>query len=335
MTDITFVGAGALGQGMAALLARSGPVSLLARPATAAALQEAGVLRVRTPGGEITVPVGSGPGAVRVIDAMVEIDPAAAVVMTPKGHNLGVAIEALRQGWQPTTGYVLGLQNGVQKDRLLAEAFGDERVLGAATVLGARREDDGVVRVTSLGQTYLGEFDGSRSQRLAALTARFEDAELPVRADLDIARLLWTKCVNALGAFGVSCLTQLPSNVMMRSEQLAGLFLDLLAEAASVAAAEGHPVDDFPDLPIATYLADDRQARVRAITEAVRATSPTPPSYSSMAMDVIHARPTEVEAVFGDVVERARAHGLEVPRLTLVRDVVAGLDDVRELRSAG
>jgi len=332
MTDITFIGAGALGQGMAALLARSGRVSLLARPESAAALQAAGVLRVRVPDGELEVPVGAGAGAVRVNDAMAQIEPDAAVVMTPKGHNLGIAIEALQEAWQPTTGYVLGLQNGVQKDRLLGEAFGAERVLGAATVLGARREDDGVVRVTGLGQTYLGEFDGSRSERLATLAARFADAEVPCRDDLDIARLLWTKCVNALGAFGVSCLTQLPSSVMMRSEHLVGVFLDLLAEAATVATAEGHPVDDFPDLPIATYLADDRDHRIGVITEAVRAVSLAAPSYSSMAMDVINGRQTEVAAVFGDVLDRARSHGLEVPRLALVHAVVSGMDDVRELR---
>src|SRR5690606_27993023 len=156
-----------------------------------------------------------------------------AVVLTPKGHNLDVAIEALRTSWSPTTGYVLGLQNGVQKDRLLTEAFGADRVLGAATVLGARREADDVVRVTSFGQTYLGEFGGASSERLRELDARFNDAGAPCRSDLDISRLLWTKCVNALAVFGVSCLTQLPSSVMMRSEKLVGVFLDILTEAAS------------------------------------------------------------------------------------------------------
>lgn len=331
MTDVTLVGAGALGQGLAALLARNGEVSLLARRAPAQQLLAVGSLTVRLPEGETQVALGSGSGKIRVLTDPEEIDPQAAVVLTPKGHNLPQAIDQLAARWAPTTGYVLGLQNGVAKDRLLIEAFGAERVLGAATVLGARREPDGVIRVTSYGQTYLGELDGALTDRLRDLSRRFTDAGLPCRSDLDIRRLLWTKCVNALGVFGVTCLTQLPTNVVMRSEPLVQVFVEILAEGAEVAAAEGYPVGDFPDLSIASWLALPVDDAVRQVTDRARATELTSFAYSSMAMDVILGRPTEVAAVFGDVIARAERHGLAVPRLRLVHDLVTGMDGVREL----
>src|SRR5690606_35445673 len=87
VTDVTLVGAGALGQGLAALLARNGEVSLLARRAPAQQLLAVGSLTVRLPEGETQVALGSGSGKIRVLTDPEEIDPQAAVVLTPKGHN--------------------------------------------------------------------------------------------------------------------------------------------------------------------------------------------------------------------------------------------------------
>ena len=99
---------------------------------------------------------------------------------------------------------------------------------------------------------------------------------------------------------------------------------------AAVAQAEGRPVDDFPDLPIATYLATPRAELAASLAATVREawSAGAVPSYSSMAQDVNAGRPTESDAVFGDVVRRAHAHGIEVPRLELIASVVAGIDEL-------
>lgn len=330
MAGITLVGAGALGQAFATLLAPGGETTLFARSATAERMNGVGSLTVQVRGELVTTPIGDAAGAVRVTSDASAIDPDDAVVFVTKGHTLGEAIDTVSAGWTPRDGHVLGLQNGVMKDTVLGEAFGEDAVVGAATVLGARRLDDGTVAVTGLGQTYLGEFDGRRSARVDELARRWAAADLPVRDDLDIGRLLWTKCVNALGAFGIGVLGRLPANVLMQSEQYAGLFHDILREGAAVAAAEGRPVDDFPDLPIVTYLDTPRAELAATLSTRVREAwaAGAVPSYSSMAQDVNAGRPTESDAVFGDVVRRAHAHGIEVPRLELVASVVAGLDEL-------
>lgn len=323
---ITLVGAGALGQALAALLVRSGPTTLLARGRTLDELRAAGVLPVR--GGTVAEPVRLGPetgdGTVRLVHDAAALDPAETVVFATKGPALATAAEAVAATWRPAGGCVAGLQNGVVKDRVLGGIFGPDAVVGAATVLGAKRVGAEVV-ITGLGLTYLGEFGGSASERLTRLAARLDLAGVPYLVTGEIDRLLWTKCANALAAFGTSALTRLPSTAMMRRESAVRAFLDLLGEAAAVAAAAGSPVGDFPELPIATYLAGsaaDLLARVRATPE------PAEPSYSSMAADVIAARPTEVEPVFGPVLDRAAELGVPVPRLELVRRLVTTLDEV-------
>jgi ketopantoate reductase len=51
-----------------------------------------------------------------------------------------------------------------------------------------------------------------------------------------------------------------------------------------------------------------------------------------MAQDVAAGRPTEREAVFGDLLRRAEALGVRVPRIALVSDLIAGIDLRRDQR---
>jgi hypothetical protein len=44
-----------------------------------------------------------------------------------------------------------------------------------------------------------------------------------------------------------------------------------------------------------------------------------------MTQDLLAGRPLEVDEVFGDIVDRAQAAGIPVPRITLVRDLLRGL----------
>ncbi|MGN8552232.1 UNVERIFIED_CONTAM: 2-dehydropantoate 2-reductase [Microbacterium sp. SLM126] len=334
MTGITFVGAGALGTAFAAMLAPVCPVTLMAREQTAQRLNDQGMLSVRRLTETIVVPVGEERGSVRVVSSGAHVPRGDAVVFVTKGRQLGDVVSEVRRTWDRGEGFVLGLQNGVVKDDVLAAAFGRDAVLGAATVLGARRDDAGTVMVTGLGQTYLGEFDGAETERLRLLTEWWDAAGLPVRTDLPIAELLWTKCVNALGAFGVGCLTQLPSTTAMQSRAIVGLFLSILREGAAVAAAEGHPVADFPDLPIAEYVTAAPEVVIDRITGLVREAARRPgavPAYSSMAQDVLAGRATEVDSVFGDVVRRAQGLGVATPTLEVVLATVSGFDELVEL----
>ncbi len=74
----------------------------------------------------------------------------------------------------------------------------------------------------------------------------------------------------------------------------------VVAEAAAVAAAAGHPVP-----------AD----QVKGIEHTV--TAPGSAVTSSLSRDLIAGRPTEVDAVIGDLVDRAQALGLATPVLSL------------------
>jgi 2-dehydropantoate 2-reductase len=233
------------------------------------------------------------------------------------------------QSW-PTRGdpaaWTAGLQNGLLAGDLLAEIFGSQRVAGACTVLGARRADDGTV-LASLGRTYFGEFDGGRADRTEAAARAFNAAGLPCEATADIGSVLWAKMCNAVGVFGVSALTGLPTSQIMSTGPLLRAYRALIEETALVANAAGVTIADHPDLPMRSYLDQTPDAMVDRLTARPRPhDGGTPQDFSSMAQDLASGRPTEYEQIFGDLLRRAHDLGVQIPRVALVHDVVAGLD---------
>lgn len=324
------IGAGALGRAFAAVLGNvARPVTLLVRPSSLDTLLAEGALRVNGVV-RLTVPVApapAAPGTVGVTADPRQLSQSSGVVFTTKAHHLREAAIPLRDA-SPDAGYwVAGVQNGLAKDDLLAGVFGEDRVVAATTVFGARREADGSVTATGLGTTFLGEFTPGREQRAADLAAALREGGLPCELVADARAMTWAKALNAAGIFGLSALTRLPTSTFMREPAFIRLYLSLVEEAASVAEALGVAVVDLPDLPMATYLGTPRDEMVQRLAQRhASARRPPEPSWSSLGEDLRQGRTTEWDEVFGDLVRRAAAANVPVPRLTLVAGLLAGLD---------
>jgi 2-dehydropantoate 2-reductase len=319
------VGAGALGQSFAGLLAQAGEsVTLLSTPRTARQLREAGGIQLRG-GVTATVPVER---FALVSDAS-QLPHEAAAIFTTKGTDLEAAIEQVQHAANTRVAWTAGVQNGVLKDDLLARAFGAQRVVGAATIFGATREPEGTVRVFGRGRTYLGEHDGTISARVRAATTSLDAAGIPTEARSDIKSILWSKACNATGVFGVAVLARASNDRLFSNPDLMRAYLVLVRETAAVAAAYGVQVGNFASFPpIRSFVERDEQA----ILDEIRPAPPSeaPPNYASMTHDMLAGLPLEVDAVFGDIVQRAEQRGMSVPGLRLVRDLIRGVDPGRD-----
>jgi len=330
---LAIVGAGSLGQSFSGLLAANGQtVTVLATPGSATRLLAAGKIRLR---GIVAldVPVAPAPAAAGVVG--VTADPRdlprdTGLIFATKGHQLPVAIDEVRAVWparDDRTSWVAGIQNGLVKDDLLAAAFGPERLVGAVTILGGQREADGGVAMMSRGATYLGEMAGGSSPRVEAAVATLQAAGIPTEAAPDIRSVLWSKECNAVGVFGVSVLARTSSPGLGRSPHFVRAYLSLIREVGATAAAYGVRIGDYAGFSIKTYL-DKPDDEVLAIF-ASRVTAPRAgqtESYPSMMQDLLAGRPMEVDQIFADVVARAERVGVPVPRITLVRDLIRGID---------
>jgi 2-dehydropantoate 2-reductase len=324
------VGAGSLGQAFAGLLTRAGqPVTVLATPRAAGRLLDSGSIRLR---GVVQLALKVGGTGIRVTTSAADLPDDAAVLFTTKGYDLAAAIDHVRSAAGERVAWAGGVQNGIVKDDLLRAAFGAERVVGAVTILGAARQADGTVQVTSLGATYLGEFDGQLSARVTRTADALQAAGIPTEARQDISSVLWSKACNATGVFGVTVLARASSNRLFGDPHLFRAYLGLVRETAEVAAAYGVQVGNYTGFPtIRTFADGDEDALVAQVRPLA---NEGPPSYSSMVQDLLVGLPLEVDAVFGDIVERAERKQLPVPRLRLVRDLIRGVDPGQAVSSA-
>ena len=332
---LAIVGAGSLGQAFAGLLAKSGQtVTLLASSTTAARLFEAGRIRLR---GVVEMDVSVGPapapaGTVGVTDDPARLPSPAGLIFATKGHQLEAVVRSVRAVW-PGAGddssWVAGVQNGLVKDDVLRRAFGERRVVGAVTILGAGRQASGEVTVYSRGMTYLGEFPEGISDRVSEAVAILHEAEIPAEATAGIQSVLWSKECNAVGVFGVSVLTRMSASATMRIPDLIRAYLSLVRETAAVATAYGVRVGDYAGFSIRTYVErsdEETLARLLAPRPATTSAPAGPPIMPSMTQDLLAGRPMEADEVFADVVVRAEKAGVSVPRIELARDLICGLN---------
>ncbi|MER7540036.1 ketopantoate reductase family protein [Streptomyces sp. NPDC097704] len=299
---ILVVGAGATGGYFGALLARAGEdVTFLVRPARAAALRERG-LRVVGRDEEWTVEP-------RLVTADELRDPSGSsgssepydlVLMSVKSTGLDRAIEDVAPAVGPDTA-VIPLLNGLAHIDALNARFGAPAVLGGVAKVVTTLDDSGDIRrLAPLAHLAFGEQDGTVSARVERIRKVLEGAGIDAPVPADVLTAMWHKWVF-ITTFGA--LTSLMRGTVGDVYDAPGgpaLGPALLAEAAAVAEAAGHPVPE----------------KERAATLAV-VSAPGSPMVPSLYRDLAAGRPTEVEHLFGDLTSRARSLGVPTPLLDL------------------
>ncbi|MEF9886633.1 ketopantoate reductase family protein [Streptomyces sp. P9-A4] len=290
---ILVVGAGATGGYFGALLARAGQdVTFLVRPARAAVLRERGLRVVARDEEWALTP--------RLVTADALDAPYDVVLLSVKSIGLDGAIEDVAPAVGPDT-VVVPLLNGLAHLDALNARFGASAVLGGvAKVVTSLDEDGAIRRFAPLAHLALGEQDGTDSARVAAVRTTLGTAGIASPVPGHIVTAMWHKWVfiTTLGA-----VTSLMRGTVGDVYDVPGgpvLGPALLDEAAAVAAAAGHPLPEA-----------ERAATLAAVSASGS------PMVPSLYRDLTAGRPTEVEHLFGDLTDRARALGVATPLLDL------------------
>ena len=129
-------------------------------------------------------------------------------------------------------------------------------------------------------------------------------------------------------AAALSALTRLEYYKVCKEPGLAELFVELTAECAAVARAEGVEIADFQGFNPRTLTTLPRAEAVAALVargEALEATAMTAMRIS-LLQDVLRGRPTEVEETLGYVVRRGEAQGVAVPLTRFAYGVIRGVE---------
>ena len=299
--DVVVFGAGSLGSLVGGLLARTHEVTLVGRDPHVARVRADG-LRVSGAVDDHVRPDATTDGAALTADL---------AVVTVKSFDTAAAADALATG---SFDAVLSLQNGLTEETLAAELEPDARVLAGTATYGARLRDPGHVECTGCGRVVLGARDGGTDPWAERVGKAFRDAGVETLVAADMPRRRWEKLAVNAGINAVTALARVPNGAL--ADPPGGpLARDAARETARVARREG--VD----------LSDDRA------TEALRrVVDATAPNHSSMLQDVTDGGRTEVDAINGEVVSRARRHDLSVPVNRVLTDLVRTWERSRDLR---
>ena len=289
--EVLVYGAGALGSLVGGLLARAHDVTLVGRDPHMRRIRENG-LRIDGAVDAHVRPRGLTDGTHQSADL---------ALVTTKAYDTDVAARDLATGEYDI---VCSLQNGLTEERLLAAL--DPPVLAGAASYGARFVEPGRVQCTGIGEVVVGTLSGGASALATRVERAFDAAGVAVTAAEDMPRRRYEKLAVNAGINGPSALARVANG-----ETLAGPGGDVAREAAREVAAVARAVG-----------VDLRDSEAVAAVEGVA--RDTAANRSSMCEDVANGRRTEVDAIYGTVVERADEHGVAVPTCRMLASLIRG-----------
>ncbi len=291
---ILILGAGAVGGYVGArLLAAGADVFFLARGERLKNLNENGLV--------IRSPLGGFSGRPKVGSAPVSgFSPDVAVVAC-KAPALQGALQAIAPFIGRET-RVLPLLNGISHLDLVRDRFPRSSVLGGVTHGALTLSEDGAVdHLSPFFSMICGPISSQPDPIAEAFVAVLEKSGVDAQHSAIIVQNMWNKFVFLAAFAGITCLMRADVGTIMGTADGEELVLGLLEENLAVARAEGFE-------PNAAAMTSYRQV----LTE--RGSTLT----SSMLRDVLGGRRTEADHILGDMLRRARQHGLHTPLLKIV-----------------
>ncbi len=205
---------------------------------------------------------------------------------------------------------VLLIQNGIGIEDPLCAAFPDHEIYSAVAYIGVTRIEPWHLNHQGVHRLVFGRCDGQPpSPKAAVLAQAWNSVGVEARAVADIRyfrwkKLLWNTPFNPVSVIGGG----LNTRELTDGGEIEVLCADVMAEVAAVAAAEGVALE--PEL----------------LEETMAYTRSFPPYQTSMQVDFEAGRPMEVEPIVGNVLRRARARGVDTPKLQAIYALLGALN---------
>jgi 2-dehydropantoate 2-reductase len=305
---ITVYGAGAIGGYLAAELALAGEeVSIVARGPHLQAIRKSG-LRLFIEGGEKLA-------RVRATEDPAELGAQDYVILTLKAHSVTPVVEHMVALLGPQTPVVTA-QNGIlwwyfyglpgpwENERLpiadpggkIWDTLGPERAIGCVVYPSCEIVEPGVVRHIDGKRFMLGEPDGTKSERVTALSKILTSAGLKSPVRTRIRDDIWLKLWGNVSFNPVSAVTGATLEEMTGDPGTREVIRKMMSEAEGVARKLGV---DFP-VDVDTRIGWGAEVGAHK---------------TSMLQDLEKNRPMEIDALVASVVELGRLTSVPTPTI--------------------
>jgi 2-dehydropantoate 2-reductase len=287
---IAVVGAGGVGGGFGAALAKAGAdVTFIARGAHLVAMKSQG-LKIQGGRGEThLVPT-------KATENSAEIGPVDIVLFCVKLWDVESAGEAIKPLVGPDTA-VIPLQNGIDAAERLIPILGPKAVMGGVAQISASIVAPGVIQqVGTFMRMIFGELDGKRSKRAEDFFALCQKAGFDVTLSEQILTDLWMKFILLACNASITAATRQPLGKLREDPDLRPIMMAAFQETIDIGRAKG-----------VTLPAD-------ALAKILDFVGHAPPAMkASMALDLERGNRLELPWLGGKVVELGRQLKIPTP----------------------
>lgn len=190
------------------------------------------------------------------------------------------------------------IQNGLDIERELADAFPDNPIISCLAFIAVSRVAPGEIKHNAYGRLVMGRYPSGLDDHCQALRDLFVEGGIDIKLTEEVVRERWFKCVWNTPFNPLSVLANgADTYTMLDTPGGEKLVREMMQEVIDAAEADGHPLPP------------------QIIDSNIDGTRKMPAYKNSMALDYLNDRPIELDAILGNVVAIAQKHGVPVPRL--------------------
>lgn len=223
-------------------------------------------------------------------------------------NNATAQVAPLLLPMMATNGVALTLQNGIGNVEALTAILGFARVLGGSTYVSAAMIAPGHAHNTNIGETVIGELDGTLTKRALHCANVFSGIGLPTEASGNIMGHIWSKFALNCAINPLCALTGLRPAEIVRNPALSHLLDTVIAEIMAVVQAMGV---SLPHADPARHIRDHAFMRYNR---------------PSMLQHLEAGRRTEIAGLNAALVPQALALGVATPANATITALVQGIE---------
>jgi 2-dehydropantoate 2-reductase len=205
---------------------------------------------------------------------------------------------------------VLSLQNGWGNASRICNLVGPEKVLIGVSYHSATTLGPGHVLHGGQGPTYLGELDGSVSERAKRVASFLASGGIEIQTSTEVVKDIWSKLALNAVTLPTSVLARMTADRLLSSPDMQELMRNLLQEVITVANAQDIHLDF-----------DERWSAIVRLLQQL-----APNTKGSMLQDIEQKRPTEIDVINGAIVEAGQSLAIFTPYNCAVVSLIKALE---------
>ena len=213
--------------------------------------------------------------------------------------------EAACQAIAPMVGKmttIISFQNGIERDQILQDAFGADKVAGGISYVAATIKQPGVITQKGHVQKLVfGEYSGEQSSRLFRFAYACRSANIEVEMPADIRQALWYKFICLVAMSSMTAATRLPIGPVRNNAKTRSLTRKVMEEVKAVGLKSG--------VSLESDIVDRQMAYLDGLAADVTA---------SLEYDLRTGNKLELPYLAGYVVELGDRLGVDTPSLDTI-----------------